>query len=331
MARRSRDDAPGAWFHVMNRGIARRTLFELWRDKELFLEHLGAACERGEIEVHAYTLMSTHFHMLVRSLEGRLADAMQRVQTEYSRWFNRGRMRDGPLVRGRYMAKRVDSLAYQRAVVSYIDGNPVAAGIVSSASEYTYGSANIYAGAGAGCPWLTRAWVESEVCGALGISSYDPARYGEVFGPLPVGVARVIEARWRSSVRKDPLDDLIRAAPAAVVAWMKEKAERADGIRPGLPVLDPASVADATRDLSLHDGDWRVGRRSGWFVLEVGLARQVCGLTLEEVGGRHDVSSATVRSLAGLHLRLLGSDSEYAERAGAVVRRALRVWEPIKK
>lgn len=118
MSRRGRRDGPDTWHHVMNRGIARRTLFDHRRDMEVFQGQLRDAVERGELEVHSYCLMGTHDHMLVRSLEGRLATAMQRVQTESSRWFNRSRRRDGTPVRGRYRSRRIESLSYRRAVVA---------------------------------------------------------------------------------------------------------------------------------------------------------------------------------------------------------------------
>ena len=94
MARAPRRDGPDTWHHVMNRGIARRTMFEREPDMEFFLGQLGEAVDRGEIEVHAFSLLNTHYHLLVRSPAGELHKAMQRVQTEYSRWFNRGRRRD---------------------------------------------------------------------------------------------------------------------------------------------------------------------------------------------------------------------------------------------
>ncbi len=145
MARKPRNDAPGHWFHVMNRGIARRTFFETKEDMGVFLEQLGTVSDRGELEVHAFALMTTHYHLLVRSPIGQLGHAMQRVQTEYSRWFNRGRRRDGSLVRGRYTSKKVDSHAYRCTLVKYIDRNPVSAGLVSNARDYPYGSARSYA------------------------------------------------------------------------------------------------------------------------------------------------------------------------------------------
>lgn len=329
MARRSRNDTPEAWFHIMNRGIARRTLFEWEEDMRVFLGHLGEACDRGEIEVHAFCLMTTHYHLLARSPIGQLGVAMQRVQTEYSRQFNRGRRRDGPLVRGRYMAKEIDSHAYQCAVVSYIDRNPVSAGLVVRAEDYPYGSAKIYAqGRGEECLWLERGWIENEVCQELHLPVYDPARYSEVFAHLSDELARIVELRLRSRVAEDPIDDLIRAARGAVVEWMKRKAQLADGSQPGLPVLAPESVEQAIRVQSCNGTDgWMIGRRSGWRIVHVGLCRQLCGLGLDEVGARAGLGRSATSATARLHMHILLSDDEYARRTGLVASQALGIWK----
>src|SRR5262245_12079043 len=128
--RRPRLDEPGTWHHVINRGVARRTLFEGESDIRFFLAELARAVRRGEIELHAYAIMSTHFHLLVCSPNGLLAVAMRNVEREYVRRFNRVRRRDGPLMRGRFLSKPVFSLAYRRLLVRYIDFNPVRASLV---------------------------------------------------------------------------------------------------------------------------------------------------------------------------------------------------------
>ena len=102
MARQPRHDDPGSWHHVMNRALARRSLFETSEDIRFFLACVARAVRRGQIEVHAWCILTTHFHMLVRSPKGELSAAMRRIQNRYVRHFNRKRRRDGTLVRGRY-------------------------------------------------------------------------------------------------------------------------------------------------------------------------------------------------------------------------------------
>src|ERR1043166_171410 len=93
MVRPPRADAPDTWHHVFNRAIARRTMFERRDDFRFFLALLACSVRRGDLELHAYSLMGTHFHLLVRSPAGRLAEAMHHVQLAYSRRFNRSEER----------------------------------------------------------------------------------------------------------------------------------------------------------------------------------------------------------------------------------------------
>ena len=166
MTRRPRLDGPGAWHHVMNRGIARRTLFEGSEDIRFFLSRLAGCVRRRQLEVHAYCVLTTHFHLLVRSPGGELSAVMRQAQLEYVRRFNRKRRRDGPLMRGRFTSKLVLSLTYRRVLVRYIDANPVRAGICTDPREYPFGSASQYARR-AGPPWGVRSWVEGFVRQAL--------------------------------------------------------------------------------------------------------------------------------------------------------------------
>ena len=59
MARRTRNDGPDTWHHVMNRAIARRSLFETPEDIRFFLAGVARAVRRGHLEVHAWCVLTT--------------------------------------------------------------------------------------------------------------------------------------------------------------------------------------------------------------------------------------------------------------------------------
>jgi REP element-mobilizing transposase RayT len=100
----------------MNRGVARRPLYEHREDMRAFLALAAQQVRARRIEIHAFSLMGTHFHLLVRSMKGVLPEALRQIQNRFSRWFNRKNKRDGPLFRGRYLAKLTDDPDYRRAV-----------------------------------------------------------------------------------------------------------------------------------------------------------------------------------------------------------------------
>jgi REP element-mobilizing transposase RayT len=64
MARMGRVEFEGAVYHVLCRGDRREAIFQSERDREIFLETLGEVSERNGWRVHAYVLMSNHYHLL---------------------------------------------------------------------------------------------------------------------------------------------------------------------------------------------------------------------------------------------------------------------------
>ncbi|MFT5478904.1 MAG: putative transposase, partial [Planctomycetota bacterium] len=67
----------------MNRGIARRSMFESRDDIRYFMACLARGVRRGQIEIHAWCVMTTHYHLLVYSPRGELSVAMGRAQNDY--------------------------------------------------------------------------------------------------------------------------------------------------------------------------------------------------------------------------------------------------------
>lgn len=265
MARRPRADTAGSWHHVVNRAIAKRPYFETRSDKRFFLARLAAEVRTGRLEVHAYCLMTTHFHILVRSPVGEMSEAMRRVQCAYSRYFNRRRRRDGPLIRARYFSKRVDTDSYRRMVVRYIDANAVRAGIVRVSAEHEFGSARAFI-VGPLPIWLSSDWIVPRALEGSGGTELDAVSYLSTFGPSDGenldSLCRLIELRMASSAELDPLDDLVGKTPHQVRRWLARKARLADGMQIGLPVCEPRAVQRAVELRVDERGEWLVERDS---------------------------------------------------------------------
>src|ERR1051326_429287 len=62
VARKLRLQYDGAVYHVMNRGNHREDIFRDDSDRRLFLDTLEETCAKTHWHVHAWCLMSNHFH-----------------------------------------------------------------------------------------------------------------------------------------------------------------------------------------------------------------------------------------------------------------------------
>ena len=72
------------WYHVMHRGIERRTLFDGRCEHECFLELLGEVHERYRFRIHAYFLLFNRWHAIIQTPEANLSQAMQWLGLAYS-------------------------------------------------------------------------------------------------------------------------------------------------------------------------------------------------------------------------------------------------------
>jgi putative transposase len=152
MPRPKRTDDAGAWHHVMNRGAGKRDIFFDERDRDLFLSALADANDK--IEIHAYCLMTNHYHLLVRSISGDLSAAMQHVAGRFTRLFNLRRTTDGALFRGRFTSVRLGSDQQIQQTVRYIHLNPVVARLIAKPESWFWSSAAAYKQASCKPDWL---------------------------------------------------------------------------------------------------------------------------------------------------------------------------------
>ena len=159
MPRPLRSDFAGAFHHVMNRGVARADIFCADPIRDLFLTVAAEAAHKYALEVHGYCLMTNHYHLLLRSLDGRLTDGMRHLSSCFTQTINYRRGRDGPLFRGRFASVRIGDDAHLVQASRYIHLNPVTAGIAHRAQDWTWSSAAAYVGASAQPRWLTTGFI----------------------------------------------------------------------------------------------------------------------------------------------------------------------------
>jgi REP element-mobilizing transposase RayT len=310
MPRNPRADRHGRWHHVMNRGVAQRTIFETDDHYRYFLSRMARAVRAGMIEVHAYALMPNHFHLLVRSKRASLGRAMHSIQMPHAKRFNRRIQRGGPLFRSRYFAKKVDSIAYRKIVVRYIDANPVNAAFAVLPSEYPYASSRHFV-ADQRPPWLETSWVD----GFANDGHNCPRQtYFERFSPhVDVGFCDWVSRRLEDDKRAgDGFAYLVEAAPSRIRRWMENMAALADGPNAPHRLLPPEVLWSTIPD--------RTDPKSS---MATGLLHDVCGLTHREIAPvLQGASDMNISRKVQTHRKLIRDNRSYAAIAARAVREA---------
>jgi putative transposase len=132
---------PGLTHHVIQRGTNRSDIFRAASDFEALLISLLRASREYELDIHSYTLMTNHFHLVVTPRTANaMSEAMRSASVSYVRYFNRKYIRTGTLFESRYRSFVIDTEEYWFTCMRYVELNPVRAGLVHSCGAYRWSS-----------------------------------------------------------------------------------------------------------------------------------------------------------------------------------------------
>jgi REP element-mobilizing transposase RayT len=155
MGRPLRIEFAGAHYHVTARGNERKNIFKSQRDRDQFLSYLESSVVRYGAVIHAYCLMSNHYHLLIETPSGNLSQIMQHINGSYTNYFNIKRKRSGHLFQSRYKAILIEADEYAKELSRYIHLNTVRACMVTKPEEYRWSSYTDYIGERKAPDWLT--------------------------------------------------------------------------------------------------------------------------------------------------------------------------------
>lgn len=182
MAHPRRSFVAGLSLHVYQRAHNKSAIFTDPDDCEAFVDLVRESTIDARIDVHAFVVMSTHYHLLVTPPSSTaLPNAMKRIDAGYVRYFNRKRNRLGTLWGGRYKSRLIEDERYWLTCLRYIEYNPVEARLVTQPADYRWSSYPVHAN-GAASVWLA----SHPVFEALGATAAErQAKYREL-GPNPL-------------------------------------------------------------------------------------------------------------------------------------------------
>ncbi len=140
MSRPLRIEFAGALYHVTSRGNEKKPIYLDETDFLLFLSLLSEVCQRFNWVIHAYCLMTNHYHLLVETPDGNLSRGMRHLNGVFTQRFNSTHKRVGHLFQGRYKAILVDKDSYLLELSRYIILNPVRAHMVEKPEDWRWSS-----------------------------------------------------------------------------------------------------------------------------------------------------------------------------------------------
>lgn len=88
MARKKREWYPGAIYHVMSRGNRQKAIFKDEDDYIQFLNYIKIVQQKYPFKLHAYCLMTNHFHLEIETHQDEIWKIMQKILSLYSSEFN---------------------------------------------------------------------------------------------------------------------------------------------------------------------------------------------------------------------------------------------------
>ncbi len=123
MSNAPRVNEVGGIYHVNANVVDGRALFRDDVDRAVFVQLVRKEAKRSSWTILAYTLMRTHYHLLLRLGEPTLSSGFQHVQSIYARRYNRRHGRRGAVWQKRFHDELIESERHLFETIRYIAWN----------------------------------------------------------------------------------------------------------------------------------------------------------------------------------------------------------------
>ena len=156
----------GQYYHIYNRGVEKRDVFEISWDYKHFIDTLlyyqlegpkprfsqfsknqifKPNLDKKIVDIVCYCLMPNHFHLLLKQVkENGITEFISKLSNSYTKYFNTKYKRIGPLLQGEFKAELVKSDEHLIHVSRYIHLNPLVSYLVKDLSLYRWSSYHEY-------------------------------------------------------------------------------------------------------------------------------------------------------------------------------------------
>jgi putative transposase len=158
MPRPPRIEISDGVYHVTANATNANEIFCDDLDRSRWLQLLRGVVLGFRWQCHAYCLLGTHYHLVIRIEEQTLARGMQYLNGRHAELFNLRHERRGHVFRARYYAGLVETDAHALQVLRYVALNPVDAGLCARPQDWPWSSYAATAGFAPAPAFLNTAW-----------------------------------------------------------------------------------------------------------------------------------------------------------------------------
>ncbi|MCX6357812.1 MAG: transposase [Candidatus Aureabacteria bacterium] len=133
------------FFHVINRGILKQTIFHAPDDYSDFTRILQRYAGKADFSIYHWCLMPNHYHIVI---ECRHPDQLSKIigglQQVYAWKYHSRHDTVGRLFQNRFKSQAIEKESYLLKCGRYVERNPVRAGLATAAWEWPWSSAHFY-------------------------------------------------------------------------------------------------------------------------------------------------------------------------------------------
>ena len=135
--RRRRELLENATYHIVTRTNRKEMIFDTMEIRTLFLQILAKAKKRYRFTIENFCIMGNHIHLMIKPKQRTdLSRIMQWLLSVFAQTYNRMKKLTGHVWGDRFFSRAIKNLREYVTVFSYINDNPVKAGLVERSEDW---------------------------------------------------------------------------------------------------------------------------------------------------------------------------------------------------
>jgi len=138
MSKPPRIEVVGGYYHANTKAVDDTQIFRDEVDRLAFLQLLEKVLQRTGWALLEYTVMSTHYHLVVRLREETLSRGFQLLNGSYARWFNKRYGRRGTAWSCRFDSRLLETDGHLREALRYVARNAPRAGLCERPEDWPW-------------------------------------------------------------------------------------------------------------------------------------------------------------------------------------------------